>query len=61
LPKQLNFNVELTKHEIFEIERSRGQRNVDELRATKEKCYDMAMECSKNLKNTFSEVGAFSS
>jgi hypothetical protein len=56
-----NFNVEMTKHEICEIERSRAQRNVDELRATKEKCYDVAMECAKNLKNNFSKVGAFSS
>jgi hypothetical protein len=30
-----NFNVELTKHEICEIERSREQRNIDVLRATK--------------------------
>ena len=56
-----NFNVEMKKHEICEIERSRAQRNVDELRATKEKCYDVAMECAMNLKNNFSEVGAFSS
>jgi hypothetical protein len=56
-----NFNVELTKHEICEIEQSRAQWNVDELRATKEKCYDMAMERAKNLKNIFSKVGAFSS
>jgi hypothetical protein len=55
------FNVELTKHEISEIERSRAQRNVDQLRAAKEKCYDVAMECAKNLKNNFSKVGAFSS
>jgi predicted RNase H-like nuclease (RuvC/YqgF family) len=54
-------NVELTKHEICEIERSRAQRNVDELHATKEKWYDVAMECAKNLKNNFSKVGAFSS
>jgi predicted RNase H-like nuclease (RuvC/YqgF family) len=32
-----NFNVELTKHEICEIERSRAHRNVDELRAAKKK------------------------
>jgi hypothetical protein len=55
-----NFNVELTKHEIFEIERSRAQRNVDELRAAKEKCYDVAIECAKNLKNSFAKVGVFS-
>ena len=52
--------MERTKYEICEIERSRAQRNVDELRAAKEKCYDVAMECAKNLKNSFSEVGAFS-
>ena len=51
-----NFNVELTKHEICEIEPSRAQRNVDELRATKERCYDMAMECTKNLKRNFVHV-----
>jgi hypothetical protein len=56
-----NLTVEVVKHELCEIERSREQKNVDELRAAKEKCYDMAMECAKNLKNNFSKVGAFSS
>jgi hypothetical protein len=46
-----NFNVEVVKHEICEIERSRAQKNADELHAAKEKCYDMAMGCAKNLKN----------
>jgi hypothetical protein len=32
-----NFDVEVVKHEICEIERSRAQKNVDELRAGKEK------------------------
>jgi hypothetical protein len=54
-----NFNVELTKHVISEIERSRAQRNVDGLHATNEKCYDVAIECAKNLKNSFAKVGAF--
>jgi phenylalanyl-tRNA synthetase alpha subunit len=56
-----NFNVELTKHDISKVERSRAQKNVDVLRAAKEKCYDIAMECAKNLNNSFSKVGAFSS
>ena len=56
-----NFNVEVVKHEICEIERSRAQKNIDKLRAAKEKCYEIAMECAKNLNNTFSKVGAFSS
>jgi DNA mismatch repair ATPase MutS len=30
-----NFNVEVVKHKICEIERSRAQKNVDELRAAK--------------------------
>jgi hypothetical protein len=56
-----NFNVEVVKHEICEIERSRAQKNVNELCAAKEKCYEISMECAKNLKNTFSKVGAYSS
>jgi hypothetical protein len=39
-----NFNVELTKLEISDIERSRVQKNVEELRQAKEKCYNVATE-----------------
>jgi hypothetical protein len=56
-----NFEVEVVKHEICEIERSRAQKNVDELRAAKEKCSEISMECAKNLHNNFSKVGAYSS
>jgi hypothetical protein len=49
------------KHEICEIERSRAQKNVDELRATKEKCYEVSLECTKNLRNSFAKVGTYSS
>jgi hypothetical protein len=56
-----NFIVEVVKHEICEIKRSKAQKNVDELHAAKEKCYEIAMECAKSLKNNFSKVGAFSS
>jgi hypothetical protein len=52
--------VELTKREISDIERSRVQKNVEELRQAKEKCYNVATKCAKNLKNSFSKVGAFS-
>jgi predicted component of type VI protein secretion system len=37
-----NFNVELTKREIYDIERSRVQKNVEELRQAKEECYNVA-------------------
>jgi hypothetical protein len=56
-----NFNVEVVKHEICEIERSRVQKNVDELRAAKEKCYEISMERARNLKKSFSKVGEYSS
>jgi hypothetical protein len=42
-----NSEVEAVKHEICEIERSRAQKNVDELHAAKEKCYEISMECAK--------------
>ena len=44
-----NFEVEVVKHEICEIERSRAQKNVDELHATNEKCYEISMECAKKI------------
>jgi hypothetical protein len=42
-----NSEVEAVKHEICEIERSRAQKNVDELHAAKEKCYEISMDCAK--------------
>jgi predicted RNase H-like nuclease (RuvC/YqgF family) len=55
------FEVEAVKHEICEIERSRVQKNANELRASKEKCYEISFECSKKLKDSFAKVGAYSS
>jgi hypothetical protein len=55
------FEVELVKHDICEMERARAQKNANELRAAKEKCYETSMECTKNLKSNFVKVGAFSS
>jgi hypothetical protein len=49
------------KHEICEIERSRAQKNCDELRASKEKCYKISLKCAKKLKGSFARVGAYSS
>jgi hypothetical protein len=55
------FEVEVVKHEICEIKRSRAQKNADELRASKEKCYEVSLECAKKLKVSFAKVGAYSS
>jgi hypothetical protein len=37
----------------------RVQKNVEELHEAKEECYNVATKCAKNLKNSFSKVGAF--
>jgi hypothetical protein len=55
------FEVEAVKHEICEIERSRAQKNADELHASKEICYEKSLECAKKLKDSFAKVGAYSS
>jgi alanine racemase len=55
-----NYNVEQAKREISDTERLRVQKNVEELRQTKEECYNVAMECCNKLKNSFAKVGAFS-
>jgi hypothetical protein len=52
--------VESVKHEIYEIERTRAQKNSDELRVLKEKCYEISLECAKKLKDNFARVGAYS-
>jgi hypothetical protein len=55
------FEVEVVKHEICEIERSRAQKNADELRASKERCYEISLECARKLKDNFARFGANSS
>jgi hypothetical protein len=55
-----NFEVAMAKHEISEIEKSRAQKNVEELRDSKERCYEVSLECAKNLKNSFAKVGVYS-
>jgi hypothetical protein len=54
------FEVAMAKHEISEIEKSRAQKNAEELRDSKERCYEMSLECAKNLKNSFAKVGTYS-
>ena len=56
-----NFEVVKAKQEISEMERSRVQKNVEELRDSKERCYETSLEYAKKLKNSFAKVGAYSS
>jgi hypothetical protein len=40
--------------------RNHLQKTVDELRASKERCYEKSIECVKKIKTSFANVGAFS-
>jgi hypothetical protein len=55
------FEVAMVKHEISEIQKSRAQKNAKEVCDSKERCYEISLECAKNLKNNFAKVGAYSS
>jgi predicted nuclease with TOPRIM domain len=44
------FEVAMVKHEISEIEKSRAQKNAEELCDSKERCYEIYLQCTKNLK-----------
>jgi predicted nuclease with TOPRIM domain len=56
-----NFEVAKAKQEISEMERSKVQKNVEEHRDSKERCYKTSIECAKKLKDSFAKVGAYSS
>jgi predicted nucleic acid-binding Zn-ribbon protein len=56
-----DFEVAKAKQEISEWTSSRLQKNVDELRESKERCYEKSLDCAKKLKDSFAKVGAYSS
>jgi hypothetical protein len=56
-----NFKVAKAKQEISEMERARVQKNIEELQDSREKCYEVSIECAKKLKDSFAKVGAYSS
>jgi hypothetical protein len=56
-----NFEVAKAKQEISEMEMARVQKNIEELRDSKEKCYEVSINCAKKLKDSFAKVGAYSS
>jgi predicted nuclease with TOPRIM domain len=60
---EMNEKIEVAnaKHKISEIERLWVQNNVEELHKSKERCYEISLECAKTLKNSFTKVGACSS
>jgi hypothetical protein len=56
-----NFEVAKAKQEISEWTSSRLQKNVEELRESKERYYERSLDCAKKLKDNFAKVGAYSS
>jgi hypothetical protein len=56
-------NCEVTKasQEISEWWKASLEKNIEELRESKERCFEKSLDCVKNLKNSFAKVGAYSS
>jgi hypothetical protein len=52
--------VDKAKQEISEWTSPRLQKNVDELRESKERYYGKSLDCAKKLKDSFAKVGAYS-
>jgi hypothetical protein len=53
--------LEETKRELSDQWANHLEINVEELRASKRRCYDKSIECAKKIKSSFARVGAFSS
>jgi hypothetical protein len=58
--KNEDFEVAKVKQEISEWTSSRLQKNVYELRESKERYYEKSLDCAKKLKDSFAKVGAYS-
>jgi hypothetical protein len=56
-----NFELAKAKQEISEWSNTRLEKNVVELRDSKEKCFEKSLECVRKLKTSFAKVGAYSS
>jgi Ribonuclease G/E len=47
--------------DISEYWKNKLEKNLEELRESKEKCFEKSLDCVKKLKTSFSKVGAYSS
>jgi hypothetical protein len=56
-------NCEVAKagQEISEWWKARLEKNIEELRESKERCFEKSLDCVKKLKTSFSKVGVYSS
>jgi hypothetical protein len=56
-----NFEVANASREISEWSNTRLEKNVEELRESKERCFEKSLDCVRKLKTSFARVGAYSS
>jgi chromosome segregation ATPase len=56
-----NFELAKAKQEISEWTSARLEKNVEELRESKERCYEKLLNCARKLKDSFAKVVAYSS
>jgi hypothetical protein len=56
-----NIEVAKVKQEISEWSNARLEKNVEELRESKERCFEKSLDCVRKLKTSFAKVGAYSS
>jgi hypothetical protein len=56
-----NFAVAKASQEISEWSKTRLEKNVEELRESKEMCFEKSLDCVKKLKTSFPKVCAYSS
>ena len=47
--------------EISEYWKNKLEKNVEELRESKQRCFEKSLDCVKKLKTSFTKVGAYSS
>ena len=56
-----NYGVTKASQEISEWWKARLEKNIEELRESKERCFEKSLDRVKILKNSFAKVGAYSS
>jgi hypothetical protein len=56
-----NYVVAKANKEISEWSQARLEKNIEELRESKERCFEKSLDCVKKLKSSFSKLGAYSS
>jgi hypothetical protein len=56
-----NFELAKVEQEISEWSNTRLEKNVEELRDSKERCFEKSLDRVRKLKSSFAKVGAYSS